>query len=118
MSNIATTEKTRYLVPACSITEADGTVVLRVELPGIPKENIEVQVEQEGLTIVGKSDAHDENGTYLIRERRTGDFRKVFTLDETVDREKIDAVYTNGVMTLTMQLKEAVKPRRIQISSR
>ena len=112
-----TNNQVRTIVPACSITEGDDSVQLRIELPGVPKENIEVQVESDELIIIGKPNEAGESGTYLLRERRPGEYRKVFTIDQTIDRDRIGAVYNNGIMQLTLHLKEAVKPRRIEISA-
>lgn len=116
MKELTKAEAGRTILPACSVTEEKETVVLRVELPGVHKEDIEVRVDQDQLTITGRVPQATQEGTWLLRERRTGDYSRRFTLDDSVDRERIDAHYENGVMRLTLHLKDEVKPRRIEIA--
>jgi len=101
--------------PECSIAEEDGKVRLRIEMPGAARDGIEVSVEKNELSIVGKNDRKEVEGTYLLRERRRGEYRKRFIIDETIDREKIEAVMVDGVLTLTLVVKEAAKPRKVEI---
>jgi len=54
-------------------------------------------------------------GTYLIRERQVGEYQKRFIIDETIDQDKIQAVMNDGVLQLTLNIKETAKPRRIEI---
>lgn len=111
-------ETRRPIQPVCSISGDDATVVLRVELPGVPKDAIEVRVDDDQLTIRGSVPQETAEGTWLLKERRTGDYERSFTLDSTIDRDKIEAVHELGIMTLTLHVKDAVKPRRIEISSK
>lgn len=117
MNEIAkrTEEKTLVVQPACDICEEEGKVKLSIDMPGVGKDGIDVSVEKNELVIVGKSERKEAEGTYLIRERRRGEFRKRFIIDETVDRERIEATMSNGVLKLVLNLKEAAKPRRIEI---
>lgn len=107
--------KTPVVQPECSIVEEDGKVRLRIEMPGVTRDGIEVSVEKNELSIVGKNNRKEVEGTYLLRERRGGEFRKRFIIDETIDREKIEAVMVDGVLTLTLAVKEAAKPRKVEI---
>jgi len=106
----------RYLVPSCVIAEDEGTVELRIDMPGVPQDGVEVKVERNELSIFGRRGDDAFDGGYLVRERRNGDYRKLFTLDDTIDREKIEASYANGVMRLTLRVREAAKPRKIEIA--
>jgi HSP20 family protein len=117
MNEIAkkTEEKTPVVQPACDICEEDGKVKLSIDMPGVGKDGIEVSVEKNELVIVGRSDRKEAGGTYLIRERRRGEYRKRFIIDDTVDRERIEATVTNGVLKLVLNIKDAAKPRRIEI---
>jgi len=108
-------EKAAAVQPACDICEEDGKVKLSIDMPGVGKDGIEVSVEKNELVIVGKSDRKEAEGSYLIRERRRGEFRKRFIIDETVDRERIEATMANGVLKLTLNIKDAAKPRKIEI---
>lgn len=101
--------------PACSICEEDGEVRLNVEMPGVEKSGIEVSMDKNELVILGKRSDTVPEGTYLIRERREGAYRKRFIIDDTIDRDKIEAVMENGVLTLKLTTKEAAKPKKIEI---
>jgi len=101
--------------PECSIAEEDGKVRLRVEMPGVVRDGIEVSVEKNELSIVGRDHRKEAEGTYLLRERRRGEFRKRFIIDETIDRDRIEASMADGVLTLTLAVKEAAKPRKVEI---
>jgi len=110
-------EKPRQeLQPACSISEQDGTVSLRVEMPGVSRDRIEISVENNELVIAGKTEAAEPVGDYLIRERHPGDYRKRFIIDETIDREKIQATMVDGILTLVLATKESAKPRKVEIT--
>ncbi len=101
--------------PSCAICEDDGKVTLRLEMPGVSKEDIEINVEKNELIISAKPKKEKVSGSYLIRERREGEYRKRFIIDETIDRDRIDAVMTNGVLNLNLAIKEAAKPRKVEI---
>lgn len=109
-------EKRNYRNPVTDICEEEGKVLLRVEMAGVEKLNLDIQVDNDQLVIEGKRGDILPDGQYLVRERSMADYRKVFTLDETIDREKISASMENGVLNLELQLKEAVKPRKIAIT--
>lgn len=108
----------REIRPASCITQEDGHVRLRLELPGVQKDGLDIQVDNEQLTIIGRRSFDDENRSYLLQERRRGDFVQHYTMDETIDREKIEADLHDGVLTLKLHLKEAVKPRKIEVKSK
>jgi len=112
----AAEKRRRTLVPSCSVREDGGRVRISLEVPGVGKDDIEIKVEKNELIVKGRSDEGMPQGSYLIRERARGDYEKVFTLDETIDRERVDAELKNGVLSLTLLLKEAAKPRRIEIA--
>jgi len=116
MKELATKEEKRaVLVPACAIGEENGSIIIRLEMPGVSKETLKVSMEGNELAIFGSTSSDIRKGEYLIRERREGDYRKLFTIDDSIDREKVDATLANGVATITLHLREAVKPRLIEI---
>jgi len=116
MNKNAVSTNERILIPACSIDEDVGVVTLRLEMPGVAKEGLEVSVEANTLTIEGRRGASHPSGDWLLRERPVGGYRKVFTIDETIDREKIEALLADGMLTVKLHIQEAAKPRRIAIS--
>jgi len=110
-------ENRRSLVPASRVLEDSGKVQVRLEMPGVSREDLEIRVEGSELTVVGKRQDAETHGTWLLRERRRGDFHKTFSVDTSIDLDKIDAELTNGILTLTLPMKEAAKPRRVEIRS-
>ncbi len=109
-------ETRRLLVrPASAVSEArDGRIHVLMEMPGVRQENLEVRVEGNELRVLGRR-VDTEDFRYLVRERRPGDFFQSWTLDETIDQGKVDAVLRQGMLTLTLELKEQVKPRTVKI---
>jgi HSP20 family protein len=110
-----TAPKRRFVNPACSICEDEGTVMVTVEMPGVRKEDLEIKIEGNELVILGKRPESAPEGTYILRERRSGDFRKTFTLDESIDHEGVDGKLADGVLALTLKVKAAALPRKIAI---
>jgi len=106
----------RLLMPACSIDEDVGVVTLKLEMPGVTKEGLDVSVEANTLTIEGRRGGNPPSGEWLLRERPVGNYRKMFTLDETIDREKIEALLADGMLTVKLHIQEAAKPRKIAIN--
>jgi len=111
-----TTQNRRNVTPVCSICEDEGKVVVSVEMPGVDKKDIDIRIEGNELVISGKRSEDNREGTYLLRERRSGDFRKTFTVDESIDHDHVDGKLVNGLLTLTLKIKEAARPRRIAIA--
>lgn len=103
------------LNPACSICEEADNVMLRIEMPGVNKEGLNVHVEKNELIISGAQAFGNQDGKYLLRERRAGEFRKRFIIDETIDRDKIEAQMKDGILQLVLQKREAAKPRKVEI---
>lgn len=109
--------KRRYVRPVGDISEDAGIVYLRLEMPGVTKNGLSVNIEGDQLLISGTRETRQLDGTYHIRERVSNDFYQTFTLDETVDREKVDAELKQGILTVKLHLKESVKPRRINVQA-
>jgi len=114
----STKEARRQIRPLSSMCEENGVITLCLEMPGVPKDGIELEVEGSELRIHGRRTAASASARYVLRERVDGDYREVYTIDETVDRGKIEAAITEGVLTVTLHLREAEKPRKIQITAR
>jgi HSP20 family protein len=108
----------QLLRPRCSvIEEAEGDILVKVEMPGVTKDNLEIDVDSNELHITGRRAISTSSGSPLVSERPRGSFYQAFTLDDTIDRQKIDAVLEAGLLTLRLHRKESEKPRRIQVKS-
>ena len=104
--------------PAIDVVQEDGDLVVRAELPGVKLEDVDMTVHQGVLTISGKRDEQreEERGGYLVRERRSGSFRRSLQLPEGVDEDSIRARFENGVLEVTIQGAVAAQgPKRIQV---
>ena len=100
--------------PAVDIVSNGDTITLNVELPGMGKEDISVNVENKVLTITGerKFDEEEKKDTYYRRERAYGMFKRSFNLSDEIMTDEVSADYKDGVLTVTLKkdtAKEAVK---------
>ncbi len=105
--------------PACEVAEEGGHYLMSLEMPGIPKEEIKVEVADNTITVSGERHAKDEKkeGGTWYGERRYGKFTRSFTLPAGIDAEKIEANYQDGVLSLMVPKAESAKPRQIKIGS-
>ncbi len=105
-------------VPAVDIYENEHKVVLKLEVPGISQEDLDVRVENNTLTVRGerKLEKEEKEENFHRMERRYGSFYRAFTLPTTVDSEHIDATYDAGILTLALQKKAEAKPKQIKVS--
>ncbi len=90
--------------------------VLLCDLPGVDPGSIDMDVDGRVLTIRAQRSAGPEGVEWLAAERVAGTFARQLTLGDGVDLDRIEASYTNGVLTLTLPVAEAAKPRKISIS--
>jgi len=100
------------------ILEKDGNLILRAELPGMTEKQIELKLEGNTLTLKGerKMENEDKKSSYHRVESFYGSFTRSFRLPDTVDAEKINAEYKNGVLMVTIPQKPEVRPREIPVS--
>ena len=104
--------------PAVDIYETEAhDLVLKVELPGMTREDIEVTVENSTLVLKGtkKFDADVKEENYRRIERSYGTFHRSFTLPTTVDATKVGADFKNGILTVKLPFREEAKPRTINV---
>jgi HSP20 family protein len=104
-------------VPPVDVYEDTQQLVLKLEVPGIRQEDLDVRVENQTLTIKGErkfqKDEKEENFHRI--ERRYGTFTRTFTLPQTVDTSAPSASYEHGVLTISLPKKEAAKPRQVKV---
>ena len=107
--------------PPVDIFDNDGEIVLKAELPGLEKEDIDISVEDNLLTVRGErkreKEVTDNDKGVFRSERAFGSFSRSFTLPTTVAMDKINASYKNGVLTLSLPKAEEAKPRQIAIKA-
>jgi HSP20 family protein len=103
----------KVALPIDAYVTADD-IVLVADVPGLKPEDISITLEKDTLTIKGEFKPAEVNN-YLVRERVTGKFERVLTINTPVDFEKVDASFENGVLTLRLPKAEAAKPRQITV---
>ena len=108
----------RALIPCCDISENNSGICVRIEMPGVAKDGLEIKIDRDLLIISGKKMKARAKGDYLLHEIQEGNFLHEFTIDETIDRNKIEASLEKGVLNLTLGIKESEKPRKINIVAR
>jgi len=106
--------KHEYVAPGVNIVETKDRYILEAEMPGVNKDGLDISLEENVLTLVGRRGSALD-GTSLYRESRTADFRRVFELDPSIDVQKINARIDQGILTLTLPKAEKVKPRKIAV---
>ena len=108
-------EQRGFLYPQVNITETKDGYVLEAEMPGVNKEGLEILLEGNELTIVGRRFFEVPDAQLIYRESAPRDFRRAFVLDPAIDSGRISAKMENGVLTLTLPKTEQVKPRKITV---
>ena len=106
------------LRPRADIYETEEGIVLEVEMPGADKETIEVNVDDNWLTVKGRrvKTAASENAEVIYEERApTGIYAREFLLGPEVDRDSVKASYQNGVLTITLGRKQEAQPKKIPV---
>jgi len=101
--------------PEVNILETSDGYVLEAEMPGVSKEGLEITLEGNEMTLLGRRKIETLPGEALFRERALADYRRVFELDPAIDTAKIAAKMEQGVLTLTLPKSERVKPRKIVV---
>ena len=103
--------------PAVDIFEEKDNVVIKAELPGMNKDDIDLRVENNVLTLTGQRKREKEvtEDGYFRSERAYGTFSRSFTLPTTVDVSKIEASYKDGVLSVNLPKAEEAKPKQIDV---
>ena len=113
-------ESTEVTCPvAVDVLEDKDKVVLKAELPGVDPKDVEINVQDNVISISGekKMEHEDKRDNYVRVERYYGKFHRAFTLPPYVDPDGISAEYKNGVLTVTLPKRPETKPKQIQIKT-
>jgi len=106
-------------VPAVDVYEDEQSLTLKLEVPGLNEEDINVTLENNTLTVSGerKFEKEEKEENFHRIERRYGSFTRAFRLPNTVDSEKVEAGYDKGVLKITLAKRAEAKPKTIKIAS-
>ena len=109
---------TSTFAPAVDVYEDEHQVTLKIEVPGIDEKDIDVQIENNILTVHGerKIEKEEKEENYRRVERQYGSFTRTFTLPTTVDTDNVSANYEKGVLKIALPKKAEAKPKQIKVS--
>ena len=110
------TREGSYFVPSVDIFEDKDSLVLLADMPGVVKENVDIQVEEGQLKIQGKV-RENPPGEFVISEYSVGDYTRTFTLSNVIDQAAIKASMKNGVLRVVLPKMDVSKPRKIAVKT-
>lgn len=104
-------------MPAVDVAEENDEYIIKIELPGVSKDDVKITLESNILTVRGEKKAEKETNekNYHRMERSYGSFQRSFTLPTTVKNEKISAEYKDGILTVTLPKAEESKPKQVEV---
>jgi HSP20 family protein len=107
-------------IPAIDMYQTDNDVVVKASIPGIKAEEVQINITGDILTLKGeaKQEAERKDRAWHIREQRFGSFERSLVLPTAVKSDKAEAVFENGILTITLPKADEVKPRTINIQAK
>lgn len=108
----------RAWAPVVDILETDNDLVVRAEIPGVNKDDIDIEVTSESLSIRGERKCPDcDKEKFLRIERPYGPFERSFTIGVPVQADKVKATYRDGILEVVIPKAEEVKPKKIEVQA-
>jgi HSP20 family protein len=112
------TRQRRVYNPDVDIIERKEDIVVIADMPGVDDKSLDITLDKNVLTIYGRVEAEiPEKHTLYLSEYGIGDYQRVFTLADEVDRERIQATVKNGTLRIVLPKSEAVKTRKIAVTA-
>ena len=110
-------ETSAVWAPRTDLSETDDAYRIRLDVPGMEKDDITINLQNNTLTVSGErsSERKEESEEYVRVERAFGNFHRTFTLPDAVDPENVEAAYDNGVLTIHVPKTETSTRRQIEI---
>ena len=110
------TRPTRAFMPTADIFETEEALTVVLEMPGVSRDNVDINVEEGVLTVEGRIDFSKYEGLRPVySEYNVGPYRRSFRVSSQVDQDRISAEMQDGVISLTLPKAEKAKPRRIKV---
>ncbi len=108
-----------FLRPAMDVIENDKNLTVRIDLPGMKPEDVNIEVQDDTLIVSGEmGDTIEKEGDrYHYRERSYGSFQRSLRLPGTVDADKADASFENGVLTIVLPKRPEAQPKQIKVKA-
>ncbi len=111
------TRNVPIFIPAVDIYESETALTLLADMPGVPFGNVDIDLNNDQLTIRGSAVLPDGGGAVMLKEYEVGDYYRQFTLSDAIDRAKIEASMKDGILKIVLPKAEAAKPRKITVTS-
>ena len=111
------TRERRCFVPKTDIYETEEAITLLADLPGVERNQLDINVEDRQLTITGMIKESEAPSEPVYSEYGVGGYTRSFRLGDTIDQSKINASLTDGVLTLVLPKADRLKPRKIEITA-
>ena len=107
-------------IPAIDMYQTDNEVVVKASIPGVKAEEVQINVTGDVLTLKGevRQEEEQKDRAWHIREHRFGSFERSIVLPTDVKSDKAEAVFENGILTVTLPKADEVKPRTINIKAK
>ena len=106
-----------YYSPTVDIYETEGEITVYADLPGVARDKLDINVEDNKLTITGTVAEPEERLQSIYSEYGVGGYTRSFQLGNAIDQSKINAALNDGVLTLMLPKAEALRPRKIEITT-
>lgn len=114
--NLENVKQRLALLPDVDVYENPSEILLLVDLPGVAREDLQINLDKDKITIEARRKASPEHAPQFL-EFHSVDFRRSFSMPGEIDRDKVDAEFRAGVLKLHLPKSEAVRPRQIQVRS-
>lgn len=112
------TRPRKIYVPKADIIESNDNIVVLADMPGVDQDSVDITLEKNVLTLQGFVHSNSiPNHTLAYSEYGIGDYRRVFTLSNEIDRSGIEATVSNGVLRLTLPKSKDVLPKKIAVKA-
>ncbi len=107
----------RTWAPIVDACEDENNIILKAELPGMKKDDIDIEVTADSLTISGERKFETEEGRSYVRvERPYGKFRRTFAINVPINTGDVKAAYKDGLLEITIPKSEETKPKKVEVS--
>lgn len=107
----------RAYSPDVDIYASEDEALFVVELPGVGKGDVSIQVDETDTLVIRARNSHVEPDGIVHRQYRTGDYYRAFQISDDFDKEKVNAKLENGLLEVTIPKKESAKPKKIEITA-
>ncbi|MBK9255160.1 MAG: Hsp20/alpha crystallin family protein [Saprospiraceae bacterium] len=113
--HFATQEPGQYVTkPASNILEDENQFNLEIAIPGVEKENVQIELNKNILTVSGSNTPNPES-VYRLREFNFTQFKRTFRMPETADMDQVEATFVNGILKITVAKLLKAEPKKIQV---